>query len=102
MTRAEFTATAFVAVEELGVAERLIEKLIQSTNDEIMLKRLATASDQIKNAGGYLTFVASRARAEMHQQDRQRDEVVRRLLSQSGNYTEKAVADLLGELNGTC
>lgn len=77
MISAEFVANTFRAVDELGVVEQVIEGLSQQTNDRIMLDRLTTAIDEVKHAAGYLAFVASRARAELQQQERQKDEIIR-------------------------
>ncbi len=72
-------STAFAAVDLLGVVERHIEQLSQSTDDQVALQRLTTASDMVKQAGGYLAFVGSLARAKQAQETKQQEELIRSL-----------------------
>jgi hypothetical protein len=73
----EITVKSLIAVDELGIVERLIEQMRPSTNDTVLLKRLNLASDMVKQAAGYLGFVASRSRVQSEQEERRKDEIIR-------------------------
>ena len=76
---AEFTTRALIASEHAEELERKLEQLSEMTNDTLLLARITTAIDMVRDASGYIAFIASRSRAELHQQERQREELIKEL-----------------------
>jgi hypothetical protein len=72
-------STAFAAVDLLGVVERYLEEMSQSTNDPAVLERLTLASKMVKGAANYVGFVGALARTQQARASRQTEELIRGL-----------------------